>query len=374
MVENLEHTQEKIAALQALPNSVGLAALTPFSTTSLTIRPYQAEALEAVHQAIVNNISRPLIDLPTGTGKTIIFAQLIRNRGGRTLVLAHRDELIEQAVEKILLVDPSADIGVVKGKRNEKDARIVVASIQTLSKKKRLSQLPKDFRTLIVDEAHHAVAKSYRRVLRYLRAFERENPPLTVGLTATPTRGDGVGLKPIFQKIVYSRTILEMIEQQYLIDLRSRRIELPVDFNQFRVQRGDFIDGEVSRLLVEANAPQYIVSAVKEQASERKVIVFVPGVELAMEVAACFQSNGIASEAVHGKMNLIERRAVLARLRAGDTRVAVNCMVLTEGFDESSVDCIVIARPTKRRSLYIQMIGRGTRLHPGKHDCLKCYA
>lgn len=336
----------------------------------LTPRSYQVEALDAVTEAYKHNINRPLISLPTGTGKTVIFGHLIRSRSGRALVIAHRDELIEQAVDKIKLIDSSLEIGVIKGSRNEIEAQVVVASIQTLSKKNRLHQLTPNFETIVIDEAHHAVAEGYRRVLEYLGSFSQKKPPLTVGVTATPHRGDRVGLSHVFQSIVYHKSIFEMIAQGYLVDLRHRQEELPIDLNTVKTQKGDFVESELSQALSQANIHEHIVNAVKKFAPDRKIIVFVPGVSLALEVAKVFCDHGFRAEAIYGKMDPKDRKEVIHRLRTGETQVIVNCLVLTEGFDEPSVDCIVIARPTKSESLYIQMMGRGTRLHPGKSDCL----
>ena len=153
---------------------------------SITPRAYQTEAVQAVLSAYERGIRRSLIALPTGTGKTIVFALLLQQRGGRALVLAHRDELIQQAVDKLTWINPGLDIGVVKAERDEHRAQVVVASVQTLTRKARLSRLRPDFDTIVVDEAHHAPAKSYQRILRYLHA-RRADGPLVLGVTATPS-------------------------------------------------------------------------------------------------------------------------------------------------------------------------------------------
>jgi ATP-dependent helicase IRC3 len=154
----------------------------------LTLRPYQHEALDAIYASTHRGVRRQLISLPTGTGKTIVFAHLIHQSPGRSLILVHRDELITQAIEKLSFIDPLMDIGVVKAERNELDRHVVVASIQTLSRRRRLEQLGTDFHTVIVDEAHHSTAYSYELVLEYLSCFDAYGP-LLVGVTATPERG-----------------------------------------------------------------------------------------------------------------------------------------------------------------------------------------
>jgi ATP-dependent helicase IRC3 len=193
------------------------------------LRPYQEEALDAIVAAEARGIRRPLLALPTGTGKTVVFAHLIRQRGGRSLVLVHRDELIWQAAEKLQVIAPEVELGIVKAARDEVDAPCVLASVQTLSRETRLARLPQVFQTVIVDEAHHGVAETYRRVLTAVGTFEA-NGPLTVGVTATPMRGDYVGLDAVFQEIVYQKSILEMILAGYLADLRGVQVGLQVDF------------------------------------------------------------------------------------------------------------------------------------------------
>lgn len=332
-------------------------------------RGYQIEAIQAVREAYQQDKRRLLIALPTGSGKTIIFAMLIQRRKGNALVLAHRDELIQSAYDKIKMVIPNADIGIVKAERNEIDAPIVIASIQTLSRQSRLEQIPAHFDTIIVDEAHHAAAESYRRTLDYLGAFD-EGGPLVVGVTATPSRADDIGLDCVFEQIVYSRTILDMMKAGYLCDLRALQIHLEADFQKLHTRAGDFIEREVADLLSAANAPALIAEAYQEHAADRKGLVFTPTVDLAHDTAKAFMERGIAAEALDGGTDIEKRRAILARLKSGETQVVANCAVLTEGFDEPSVDCVVIARPTRSRTFFIQCIGRGTRLYPGKENCL----
>jgi superfamily II DNA or RNA helicase len=332
---------------------------------ALQLRPYQTEAIAAIEDAERRGVRRPLLGLPTGTGKTVIFAALIRRRGGRALVLAHRDELLMQATDKIRQVDPSAQIGLVKAAANEVEAPVVVASMQTLTREPRLSRLPRRFETVIVDEAHHATADSYRRILDWVG-----DSPLVLGVTATPERSDGASLGDVWDEVVYSRSLLEMIRAGYLVDLRGLRVRLAADFSRLRVSHGDFVDADAAAALTAADAPAHASAAYLEHAAGRKALLFTPTVELAHRMAAAFRERGVVAEAIDGTLPLDERRAILARLRSGETRVVANCAVLTEGFDEPSVDCVIVARPTRSRILYVQMIGRGTRTFPNKRDCL----
>lgn len=330
----------------------------------ITLRPYQEEAVAAVEQAIARGVTRPLVQLPTGTGKTIVFAELIRRLGEPALVIAHRDELLQQAADKIRMVNPQAWIGLVKAQADERDHPVVVASVQTLSRQARLDRMPGDYRLVVIDEAHHATADSYRRVM----ARWPDTP--IVGVTATPERSDG-GLDGVWQELVYSRDLQWAIRDGYLADLRALRVTLS-GFNphQLRVRGGDFLDGEAGRALSDAGAPAYAVRAYREHADGRKALVFTPTVQLAHEMAGAFDRGGVTAEAVDGSTPADERRAIFRRFAAGDTRVLANCGIATEGYDEPSVDCVILARPTMSRVLLAQMVGRGTRLHPGKQDCL----
>jgi superfamily II DNA or RNA helicase len=338
---------------------------------TISLRPYQREALAAIDQGLATGVRRPLIELPTGTGKTVVFADLLRRRAGkgRGLVLVHRDELIEQAVDKLRTIAPEVTSGVVKAERDEIGAQIVVASVQTLSRALRLSKLGRDFNTVIVDEAHHAPAEGYVRILEYLRCFEGRGP-LTLGLTATAERADSTPLSKVWQKIVYRRDLSSMIQSGYLCDLRGLRIQIKADLDSVQVRAGDFAINELDTVLRNANAPQHALAAYQRHAAGRKALIFTPSVATAHEMAKAFRAAGIAAETIDGGMPSNERRAILYRFRRGATRVVANCAVLTEGYDEPSVDCIINARPTRSRPLYVQMIGRGTRIHPDKPDCL----
>ena len=344
-----------------------MSHLTPQSI--LPLRDYQQEALNAVLDAADQGATRPLVALPTGTGKTVLFAYLVARRPGRSLILVHRDELIRQAAEKLAMIAPDLDVGIVKAKSNEINSRCVLASVQSISRPKRLQTLRSDFETVIVDEAHHATATTYKRVLEYVGSF-RTDGPLTLGVTATPRRGDRKTLDTIFQDIVYQRSITDMIATGYLCDLRALQIGVEINLDLIRTQRGDFVDSDLEQLLLTADAPVTVVDAVLEHAAQRKTLIFTPTVNIAHVLAAKLREAGIVAEAVDGKTPLQDRRAMLKRFRSGSTQVMINCGVLTEGYDEPSVDCVILCRPTKSATLFTQMIGRGTRPYPGKQNCL----
>lgn len=333
---------------------------------TLALRRYQQDALTAIEAAAARGVRRALLVLATGLGKTIVFAELIGRRPGRGLVLVHRDELVRQAVDKLALVAPLG-VGVVKAERDEVDAGVVVASVQTLARETRLRRLRPDFTTVVVDEAHHLAAETYQRVLEHL-GVGAEAGPLALGATATPERGDGLPLEG--WETVYRKDILDGIRAGYLADLRAVQIRLAADFTALHVRAGDFIDRETETLLLEANAPEHAVAAYRQHAPGRKALLFTPTVKVAHAMADAFRASGITAEAIDGGTPLEIRREILGRFHTGAVRVVANCGVLTEGFDEPSADCVIVARPTRSRLLYMQMLGRGTRLFPGKSDCL----
>ncbi|MHB8246876.1 MAG: DEAD/DEAH box helicase [Acidimicrobiales bacterium] len=338
--------------------------------TAPILRDYQIEALEAIEAFASNGGRRGLVVLPTGTGKTVIFAEALRRRGARSLVLAHRDELLAQAAHKLAEAG-IPDVGKVAGKVDETGAGVVLASVQTVSRDRRLARLVASgaFSTIVVDEAHHVVARSYHKVLEGLGAFE-EGGPLTLGFTATAERGDRRGLGEVFEEIVFSRDMLPMIREGYLADLRGLQVCLDIDWGQVRTTAGDFNAGDLGASLTAANAPEHVVESYKRHGEGRKSLAFFPTVALATETAMRFRGAGVPAEVVDGTMSPEERAPILARLRSGETRVVCNCGVLTEGFDEPSIEAVLIARPTKSRGLYAQQLGRGTRPYPGKADCL----
>lgn len=350
----------------------------------LDLRPYQRRSLDAIETAEREGLKRPLVVLPTGTGKTVVFSHALSERRdrGRGLVLVHREELADQTVKKINMVAPELSTGIVKAERNELDADVVVASVQTASRDRRLAELiaagrRSPFGTVVVDEAHHAPAPTWRKVLEGMGSFS-EFGPLTVGFTATPERDNGKTLG-VWERVVTYMSIREAIygdrskgeEGGYLVPiLPAVVVETGMDMARVRKTGGDYSDGDLGRALEESGAIAQIADAYVQHAAERKGVAFTPTVATAHALALALRDRGIRAEAVDGGTETEERRAILRRLKTGQTQVVVNCAVLTEGFDEPSISCVVVARPTKFHGLYVQMVGRGTRLAPGKKDLL----
>lgn len=334
-------------------------------------REYQVEAIESVISRSLMGITRQLICLPTGTGKTVVFALLAKELGLRTLVIAHTDELISQAVEKFKMVWPDVDIGVVKAESDQIDSQIVVASIQTSSKKGRLQKLKQqNFALMIIDEAHHASSDSYVGVIKALGFLDDSPQKLLVGVTATPRRGDGVGLNTVFQEITFERSVHTMIRAGYLSPLIGKQVFTKIELQGVGTRSGDFIPSELSRLINTETRNQLIVSSYKHHAHDRKrSLAFCIDIKHAQALSDTFNSNGIPSAAIHGRLTSEERAKILDDFANGCYRVLTNCQLLTEGFDEPSIDCVIMGRPTQSSALFTQMVGRGTRTFPFKSNC-----
>ncbi|MGW0169530.1 DEAD/DEAH box helicase [Streptomyces sp. NPDC003343] len=339
---------------------------------TFTPRPYQAEAIKALISGWQGTHNRLAVVLPTGAGKTVVFANLISELlpqlgGRRALVIAHREELIEQAAEKIRAVRSDLRVGIVKAERDEhQDADVIVASIQTLAVERR-RQAIENIGVVIVDECHHAAAPSYMTVLEHFGAW-RGLP--VAGFTATMTRQDG-GLAEVWQEVVFTLDILEMIEDGYLCDVRGKRVIVDgLDLDAVKTRAGDLQDGQLGQALEDSDAGPVVAQAYREHAVDRAGVVFTPTVATAQSMAEAFTAAGIPAAAVWGDMAREDRAATLARYRRGDVQVLTNCMVLTEGFDAPWTSCAVIARPTKSAGLYCQMAGRALRLWDGKKDAL----
>ena len=338
----------------------------------LALRDYQREAIETVVREAIAGVRRQLVQLPTGAGKTVIAAALSQKSRGRVLMLVHRDELVQQSVEKFGWVWPGEQIGVVKAERDEHDRRVVVASIQTLANEARLARLDATSFTLVVcDEAHHATASSYLHVLEGLGLLPNTAPGhLLLGITATPARADGVGLSHVFEKIVYRKPILELIEAGYLADVKGVRVETHLDLRRVRMTAGDFNAHDLSLAVDTDNRNRLIAEAYERYGEGKKTVVFTVDVNHAEHIAETLRSRGHKADWVAGELSLKERQRRLAAFRDGETNILANALLLTEGWDEPSVGCIVMARPTRSQTLFTQAVGRGLRPYPGKDYCV----
>lgn len=334
----------------------------------LQLRPYQQEALESIVSFADKGTVRQLVVLPTGAGKTVIFSHLpqFKQNSLPMLVLAHREELLHQAKDKISWSNPDISIDIEQGDNHAGYSDVVVASVPTLgrSQSTRIKKYPKDyFKSIVIDEAHHAAAPSYRRILDY---FSTE---FILGVTATPQRSDSVRLTDVFQEIVYYKTIQDLIEDGYLSPLVGYRIKTDTDISGVETNDGDYVQSQLQDAIDNPSRNATIVAAYNDLVPNAKAIVFAAGIKHANNLAISFGQAQIATEVILGDTDSDARRDILARFASGETRVLINVGVLTEGFDEPSVEAILLARPTRSTLLYTQIVGRGTRLYEGKPHC-----
>lgn len=335
---------------------------------SIQLRPYQNEAISAFRKAIQEGVRRSMIVLPTGCGKTVTGLALAKQMKARTLWLAHREELISQPLKALRVVWPEVKAGVVKAERNEWARDFVFASVQTAWRPNRLERL-NGFDLVVVDESHHSAAKSYKLVLDHVGCFAAGGPPL-LGLTATPERSDILKLDDVFEKIVYQFQLRTAVEMGYLVDVEMAQRPINVDLDQIGVRGGDFKEGELDMALLEAGIVGEVCSAVNELAKDKRAIIFTVSVRQAKQICERLKADGHKAGWVCGETPTEQRRQLLAKLGRGEVTHVANCAVLTEGFNDPRIDCIIMARPTKSKTLYIQSVGRGLRIAPGKDRCL----
>jgi len=331
----------------------------------MELRPYQEEAKQAVFAQWEGSVNRTLLVLPTGCGKTIVFAKIAEEcvcQGKRVLILAHRGELLDQAADKIR---KSTGLGCALEKAESSCIgswfRIVVGSVQTMMREKRLGQFSDDyFDTIIIDEAHHCISDSYQRVLKHFPEAE------VLGVTATPDRGDMRDMGEYFESIAYEYTLQKAIKEGYLSPIRALTLPLKMDLTGVGISAGDFKAGDLGTAL-DPYLDQ-IAEEMKNYCADRKTVVFLPLVKTSQKFRDVLCEHGFRAAEVNGESS--DRTEILQAFDRGDYNVLCNSMLLTEGWDCPSVDCVVVLRPTKVRSLYSQMVGRGTRLFPGKDHLL----
>lgn len=337
------------------------------------LRPYQREAVAAVIAARKRGVRRQVVVLPTGAGKTVIFARLARIAKRPVLVLAHRSELLEQARDKIARALGDADAVAIEqaDRRAPPGVKVVVASLRSLHDD-RLRRVVAERRPglVIYDECHHAVAEDNQRVLRALGAFEPGWDGTLLGFTATPQRADGVPLERVFEEIVYSRLLPEMIRDGWLVGLRGYRIATAADLTALGAGGQDFVVDELAEAVDIEGRNALVARSLQELARDRRSIVFCVTVAHARRLAAALTEVGLPAAVLHGELPADARADLLRRFRAGQLAALTNVAVLTEGFDDPEVSCVAMARPTKSSGLYAQCVGRGTRPFPGKKDCL----
>ena len=325
-------------------------------------REYQSEALRKILKAWKSGTTRQLVSIPTGTGKTLVFGLVAEALRTRTLILAHREELLYQAEQKIHFVYPDADTGILKA--SERGGSIQTAARHTEELAER------GYKLLICDEAHHAASESYMRVFEELGFMAGDPEKLLLGVTATAFRGDKLELGDVFDEIVFERSIETMMKAGYLCDIRGLSVNTGTDISTVHMQTGDFAVNELSAKINIPERNELIAETYLKRGENRHGVVFCVKVEHAQNVAEAFRERGVSCEAVYGDMPTEQRQDILSRYARHELQMLTNVGVLTEGWDVPDTDIIMMARPTKSKGLYIQCVGRGLRLSPGKENCL----
>ena len=336
----------------------------------MNLRSYQNGAVDGAIDALKEHNST-LIVLPTGLGKTVVFSEVIRRfQPQRAVVLAHREELIFQAADKIKKVtglEGAVEMGQYRADGLFETPPYIVSTIQTQCSGgdgggRMTKFLPEDFGLVVIDEAHHATSSTYRRVIEYYR----QNPNCKVlGVTATPDRADEEALGQVFESVAYEYEILDAIHQGWLVPIQQQMVTVgSLDFSNIRTTAGDLNQGELAEVLETERNLQGVAAPTVEICGDKRAIVFAATVQQAERLAEIINRyRPDKAEWICGKTDKEKRRRILADFKDGKLQFVVNVGVLTEGFDDSGVEVIVMARPTKSRALYAQMAGRGTRPH-----------
>ncbi|KAK7059006.1 putative ATP-dependent helicase IRC3 [Paramarasmius palmivorus] len=363
---------------------------------AITLRPYQEQCLEACEAALGTGTSRIGVSLPTGSGKTTVFISLLSrirtpanaSSATRALIIVNNVELARQSADQVARLFPDWSVEIEQGGKHKASglADVTVATYQTLLQQARLAKFdPKHLKAIIVDEAHHSASPSYRRLLSHFDAdiknpdTEFEPPALThkipiIGFSATFSRHDGLALGSVYQKIVYHQDFLQMIKEQWLCDVRFTSVQAKINLEEVTVhsRTGDFNPTSLAHVINTDTINRLVVQTYLDRAASRKsTLVFCVNIAHTEALTQVFRQYGIDARYVSSKTPVMERKALVASFRQGQFPVLVNCSILTEGTDIPNIDCIIVARPTRSRNLFAQMIGRGMRLSPdtGKEDC-----
>lgn len=331
----------------------------------IELRPYQIQAMEAVENEWKMGHQHTLLVLPTAAGKTIIFSKIVEkevNNGEKALILAHRGELLEQASEKLYQTTGLlSSLEKAESTSIGKKEKVTVASVQTMCKESRLTKFKKDeFGLIVVDEAHHCMSDTYQRILKYFDSAK------VLGVTATPDRSDQKNLGLFFDSKAYEYSLHQAVKDGYLCPVKAMMIPLELDIRNVSISNGDYSAGEIGSSL-----EPYLNKIALEMLNYckgRKTVVFLPLVKTSQRFCELLNVHGLNAIEVNG--NSKNREQILKDFENGEYDVLCNSMLLTEGWDCPSVDTIVVLRPTKIRSLYQQMVGRGMRLAPNKKELL----
>lgn len=345
----------------------------------IQLRNYQVVCLQAIREHYRNGVRRQIVHLPTAAGKSVIFGSLIAQSikaepSTKALVLAFSCDLLTNARDKIKMISPELDVGIVDAEHKEFNRQIVVSSIQSARKPANLKRLQEQgFKIAIADEAHHFASESARHVLNGL-GFSKdgcaEGDQLLCGFSATPFRQDSLGLAEVFDKIVYHKSTKEMIEEGFLTRPQGHRVATDLDLSSLAIENGDYATSALSMVMNTDPINQLVVDSYLQKAAGRKAIAFTTSIAHSVALADWFRKFGVVSEPIHSDFSRPERDELLKRYQDGNLEVLVNPLLLAEGVDLPCTSCVIVARPTKSPGLFTQMIGRGLRLFPNKKECI----
>ncbi|KAG0167076.1 hypothetical protein DFQ28_003613 [Apophysomyces sp. BC1034] len=373
--------QVRLASAKALP-AAPKTLLETNSNSGPRLRAYQQECIDSCLRRLAEGERRQVVSLPVGSGKTVVMSNLIPRipnptpLATKTLILAHRSELLEQAQRQIQLFNPSlkVDIDQSRRKANLEEADVIIGSIQTLGRtgSARLDLYnPSLFKTIIIDEAHHASASTYIRILEHFGTTKEDSHIFLWGCSATVRRHDGISLGNVFGDVTFHMDFLSMIEAGWLCPMKVTTVKTNTDLSQVATRYDDFQQAQLAKIVNVDERNTIIVNTWKKYA-EKRTCTLAFAVDMAHTLSLCnaFREKGIAAEFITSKTSQIERYSILDRFRNNEFPVLVNCGILTEGTDIPRIDCILMARPTRSSVLFQQMFGRGMRLHESKTDCL----
>jgi ATP-dependent helicase IRC3 len=339
----------------------------------IELRPYQKDSLNAVVKKVQEGKNKLVIVMATGLGKTCVFSTLATTistkLGGKTLIIAHREELLDQAKDKILRIAPELKVEIEQGERSvlERNYDVIIASVQTLGRSgtKRIKKFnPNEFSFICIDECHHCASESYKRILEYfgvLKGKEFGKGKILLGVTATPSRADHIGLDTIFDEIAYSYCLKDGIKDGYLANIKAFTVFTKEDLSGVGTRMGDFIESELADAVDTEERNRLVVETYLEKVPNTKALVFASSVEHVLNLTEMFQKAGIKAEYVVGETSTEKRKKILEDFKQGKIKVLVNVGCFTEGYDEPTIETIMMARPTKSSVLYQQMVGRGSR-------------
>ncbi|KIK05463.1 hypothetical protein K443DRAFT_675026 [Laccaria amethystina LaAM-08-1] len=365
-------------------------------TVATVLRPYQEQCLDTCLEALASGVSRIGVSLPTGSGKTTVFVSLLSRLvpsawnpvATRSLIIVNSVELARQSASQVASLFPRWSVEIEQGAKYKASgfADVTIATYQTLNSAERLAKFnPHKLKAVIIDEAHHAAAPSYRKLLAHFHPDIKHPDPLfappspphripIVGFSATFSRHDGLALGSIFERIVYHRDFLEMIKEQWLCPVRVTSVRASIDLKNVTIntRTGDFNPTSLAHVINTETINNLVVKTWIDRASTRKsTLVFCVNVAHVHTLTQSFRQFGVDARYLHSGTPIAERKALIAMFKAGHFPVLVNCAILTEGADIPNIDCVLIARPTRSRNVFAQMIGRGMRLSPStdKGDC-----